>query len=213
MKSSLRFIFAGLLFFSALSAVSAQRDTVQHTVFKTRTPAHFGVYIQGGGEVMALDRRPVFLVDFGFGMSINHRYRVGLALSFMVTNLDVDSTAMIPPYTRMRWEYNTYGISFDYTFFPNKIVSLNLGAVAGLGTISKHPMDAAILDSDDNVDDSRFFFFKPYVGAELNLTRFLSVGLGGGYRLAAGSATGGIDDSRLSYPYGSLSLKLDIGMR
>jgi hypothetical protein len=82
----------------------------------------------------------------------------------------------------------------------------------GLGTISKHPMNAPLIDSDASVDDSRFFAFKPYLGAQLNLTRFLSLGLGGGYRLAAGSSTGGLPDSRISGPYGSLTLKVEIGV-
>jgi hypothetical protein len=180
------------------------------TFFKPKPVSRIGFFLQGNAESTLLAQRPVMVAGFAMGVSINHKYRVGLASDFLVTNLNVNPKYHIAPFTRMRWKMSYYGLFFDYTFFPTKIVSLNLGSVVGLGTIGKHGMDAAIADLDETVDDSRFFLMKPYIGAEFNLTKFLSIGAGGGYRFGLGSATEGIDTWGVSAPYGQLSLKVDI---
>ncbi len=205
--------FLLVAFISATLFDAGAQNPEPKTVFNSSKVNQVGVFFQGYGEITPVLKQPVWFSGMAMGVTINRRFKLGLSTHFMVNNLRVDPQYHIAPFTRMRWRINYYGMLTEYTFFPDKVASLNLGAVTGFGTVGKHGMDAAVPDSDETVDDSRFFAFRPYAGVDVNFTRYLALGIQGGYRLGVGSDTQGINMRSLSGPFAQVMLRFTIGAK
>lgn len=190
------------------TGLKAQDST--KSLFKTKATTDFSMFARGGMQYSRIAGANAWPIDIMFGLGVN-RWRFGMGIESLVNNIPVAPHALIAPYNRMRWSYSTFSAAMEYNIMPKRIVSFAPGVAFGYGTISKHPMDGPNLDHDGELDDSQFFVLKPYLNANLRLTRIVSLYAGGGYRFSFGEGTQGITDRQLSGPFGVLGIKLEIG--
>jgi hypothetical protein len=93
----------------------------------------------------------------------------------------------------------------EVMFFPVSILHINAGGMLGLGNVSY------TVESDDVLAqraDNGFFVIDLFGAVELNMTRFLQVGAGLGWRSTIGASLPGFEDSDLSSPTFRLYLKI-----
>lgn len=181
------------------------------TIFKNKPITNLGVYGTGGVIVSEFYNRSAISTNISFGILLNRHIRIGIDAEILSSNVDVASSALIFPYSRMRWRHSNFGLSTDYTFFPDKIISINPGLAVGMGMVGKHPLDGINNSSpDQQLDDSNMFAMRPSLSINLNLLKFLTLKLGGGYRYVIGSRSVGIDDNQISSPYGFAALRFEI---
>lgn len=199
-----------LLAIALCTAGFAQTDTTQRTLFKSAKVKSAGMFFTGGSSFGQFYNSSAILTQFGFGGMLNHRYRGSFEFENLVSNENLKPSALVQPFDRMRWRFTTVAMQFDYTIFPKKVVSLNPGLAVGMGMISKHALDAATFDADDQLDDSNMFMLRPSLSVNVNVVKFLTVKLGGGYRYLVGSNTQGIQDNQISSPYGFVALRFEI---
>lgn len=179
------------------------------TIFKDSKITNLGLNFTGGVSVSQFYDRPAIFTNLGFGVLFNTRFRTGIDVEILSSNVDVANNALILPYSRMRWKYSSFGLNMDYTIMPNKIVSINPGLVVGMGMLSKHPLDGVNMNNDGLIDDSNMFVMRPNLSINFNLFKFMAFKLGGGYRFATGSKSIGISDSQISVPYGFATLRFE----
>lgn len=204
MKKALLSLFLAV----ALQPTFAQDST--KTLFKNKNLENFGFFARGGVQYSRIVNSTALPFDGHMGLSFNQTWRLGLAFEALMNNIPVKNNALVAPYTRMRWDYSNFGGFVEYAFLPKRLISLSPGIFVGYGTISKHAMDGPNLDIDGDVDDSRYFVFKPYLNVNLNITKFIGLYVSGGYRLSSGEATQGITNRDLSGPFGVVGLKFEI---
>lgn len=95
------------------------------------------------------------------------------------------------------------GLLIGYTHRPDAVVHVETKLLLGAGGVS-------LVDSDGSSDDSGSFLVSEVtVGAEVNLTDFLEVGIGGAYRLTTDPSLNGVEADDLSGP--SLVLSFQFG--
>lgn len=204
MKKALLFLLLAV----ALQPSFAQDST--KTLFKNKNLEKFGFFGRGGVQYSQIADNAALPFDGHMGLSFDQRWRIGMAFEALMNNIKVNNNALVAPYTRMRWQYSNFGGFVEYAFMPKRLISVSPGLFLGYGTISKHPLDGPNLDIDGDVDDSRYFVFKPYLNINLNITRFIGLYVSGGYRLSTGEVTQGITNSQLSGPFGAIGLKFEI---
>lgn len=197
-----------ILMIVSVTYVFAQQTEETGTLIKKSKVTDWGFFVQGHAEASGFLNKPVLMAGGTMGFSINKHYRFGFNFNYMVSNLNVDSASLIAPFGRMRWNMNYGGVFFDYSFFPTKKVSLNVGTIFGVGSVGKQGLDVPTLN--ETLDDSRFVLLKPYVGATFNLTRFMAISIGGGYRFGLGASTPGVDTWTLSAPYGQIGIRFEL---
>ncbi len=95
------------------------------------------------------------------------------------------------------------GLMFGYVLAPQRTVHLHTYLLGGWGGITEKKEDASE-ESDD------LFVIKPSVEVEFNITNWMRVAVGGGYKLVLGADIPSVDNSDLSSPYGSISLRFGL---
>jgi hypothetical protein len=98
------------------------------------------------------------------------------------------------------------GITLGYLTQPTKVMHLELQTLIGGGGMSYDVQDIAIRMED--IPGDAFFVAEPSLYGELNVTSFLRIGVGGGYRFVAGASLDGLGDRDLRGASASLQLKL-----
>jgi hypothetical protein len=92
----------------------------------------------------------------------------------------------INPTAKTRLDFGYGGLIVRYHFFSSEVVNFAVGGLVGGGAIAVH-------DRHDNPDDidwekigETVFVFEPELGLYLNMTRWMRVGITGGYRFVSG---------------------------
>lgn len=140
--------------------------------------------------------------EFGFmlggrvGWLLNHHYALGLggyALTHSIEANELESG--VTPDLMVQYG----GIEAEYIIEPAQILHFSVYSLVGFGNAE---FDYSDVDGDDN-----FFVFEPTVNALLNVTSFCRVGLGVGYRLAAGVDLEALENGDLSGFTATLTVK------
>lgn len=87
-----------------------------------------------------------------------------------------------------------------YAFFTDSMVYMTAGLLIGGGAVVMAPEVMGRGDAIDDDDIDRFFAIEPQISAHVNLTRWMRLGLQGGYRVTAGITKFGYDDGAMSGP-------------
>ncbi len=95
------------------------------------------------------------------------------------------------------------GLMFGYVIAPERKIHLNTYLLGGWGGITEKSRDGA-KESDD------LFILKPSLEAELNITHWMRLAVGGGYKLVMGADIPSLDNDDLSSPYASISLRFGL---
>jgi hypothetical protein len=147
---------------------------------------HNGWYIAPSFGATSLDGRYSSLVGLRGGWLINRQFGIGLAANAFgwdaATRIDSPR-----PNTRVDGGYG--GLLLQYVVASDKIVHGSFDATVGAGALC---YDAAS-DRRSCNDAIGFYVFEPTANVVLNVTSFMRISAGGGYRFAA------IDDRTTPY--------------
>ncbi|MET0594365.1 MAG: hypothetical protein ABW133_16810 [Polyangiaceae bacterium] len=147
---------------------------------------HNGWYVAPTFGATTLDGHYSSLVGMKGAWLINRQFGIGLAGSaFGWGNASIDTPA---PRTKVDGGYG--GLLLQYVFASDKIVHGTIDATIGGGGLCFDPSGSR-RNCDDNIV---FYVFEPTANVEVNVTSFMRVAAGGGYRFAT------IDEDR-SLPY------------
>ncbi len=94
------------------------------------------------------------------------------------------------------------GAIIRYHLFSHSIVNLGVGALIGAGGLSVGTLNSNS-DGTDNythVRSQAYFVFEPEVGAYSNVTRWLRIGITGGYRIVSGVSMQGFSSGDVCAP-------------
>lgn len=98
------------------------------------------------------------------------------------------------------------GIMLGYIIAPSEIIHISFPVLLGAGGVEVAP----IINGERSIlERSAFFVVEPNVEIEINMTRFMRLAVGGGYRLVQGSDLdiGNISDDDLSSWTAGVSFK------
>jgi len=138
-----------------------------------------GVLVGGEGAVLVEHR--LALGGAGYGWTRETR---GLA--------DVDGTPR-------DLEVGYGGFMLRYSILTGSLVYGSLGAVIGGGAVMLHAdTDDADLEDDAGDATDEFFVFEPQLSVQINLMRWMRLGLQGGYRITSGVGRLGYTESDIN---------------
>ncbi|NJO01938.1 MAG: hypothetical protein HC880_09820 [Bacteroidia bacterium] len=142
-----------------------------------------------------------FMVGGGGAVLLNHffvgGYGVGLANDLQ---RDIDGEAMY-------LDFGHGGLWLGYDFNANKLLHLTLSSKIGWGNLALNEDDGFRNDDFGNDIEDQVFVFTPELAAELNVTRFFKVSVGGGYRLVSNVDLHSFKSRDFASPVGTLTLK------
>jgi hypothetical protein len=97
-----------------------------------------------------------------------------------------------------RYQTGYLGGTVRYSFLQSSPVYVTVGALIGGGAVVLAPDDEDDYEDHEDVDREDvdvFAVFQPDIAVQANLTRWMRVGVTGGYRLTAGVDRFGFDES------------------
>ena len=126
------------------------------------------------------------------GLEFNKTIFIGYA----AYRLAGDAFAIAPTDAHLRADFRYHGPQVYYTPWARRVLHPKLGLQVGFGTLDV-----------EGAPSDRFVLLAPSVGGELNLLRWLRLGVDGGYRLGLGTVAPGPGNSLISRAFGQATLK------
>jgi hypothetical protein len=146
---------------------------------------HNGWYIAPSIGATTLDGHLSSLVGLRGGWVVNRQFGIGLAgNAFGWDTTHIDSPR---PSTRVDGGYG--GLLLQYIIASDKLLHGSIETTIGGGALC-YDTSSSRRDCSDAIT---FFVFEPTANLELNVTSFMRIGVGGGYRFAA------LDDTSTAY--------------
>ncbi|MCK7553908.1 outer membrane beta-barrel protein [Chitinophaga sedimenti] len=139
------------------------------------------------------------------GVMLNSKIMLGAGAYALVNDIEAPRTNIDDP-TRY-WNMWYTGFVAEYTFNSNKLLHWGAGALIGGGMVGKNTRWKPDTENHTWVDESSFFAAEPYANLEINIAKFLRVGVGASYRFIRGSNTPGISDGDMSGPAAHVTIK------
>jgi hypothetical protein len=147
---------------------------------------HNGWYVAPSFGATSLDGRYSSLVGLRGGWLINRQFGIGLAGNAFGWN----ATAHIDsPRANQRVDGGYGGLLLQYVFASDKLLHGTVDATIGGGALCFD----SVSDRRSCNDAIGFYVVEPTASVELNVTSFMRIAVGGGYRFAA------IDDRTTAY--------------
>lgn len=106
----------------------------------------------------------------------------------------------------LRTEFAYGGLWLEYLLFPDKLVHASIGTLLGGGAVS-YSRVRRMERQDREVESDVVFAVEPVLSVELNLTRFVRLSAGAGYRHVASVELTGLRQKDLSGFTGSVMIK------
>lgn len=191
-----RALLPALLLAAAPSLVHAQDDEYLLNSSGPRSIGGFGGPIyrvtQVAGETVALG-------GGGGAMLVNRRFAIG--------GMGVGGTAHVDAIiagnpVRGEMDFGYGGLTLEVITRPSKLVHATYGLLIGGGGISVWPDDLRPRDPSDSTEV--FGVAEPQLGVELNIVRWMRIGVTGGYRFTFGAEVPKLVDDNLSGASGSI---------
>jgi len=172
--------------------ISAQDEEIQ-TLF-----GHIPLKITGfGGPFMnftVFDKEFAYMMGGGGGILLNDfmigGYGIGLANTLLFNSSDKEIS------------FGHGGFWLGYQVMPNKIVHSVIQVQLGWGGLSSKDRFGALINNLD-----KLFVITPIIEAEMNITRFLRIGLGGSYRIVTFADNSLLSANDMSGPGVNLAFK------
>lgn len=165
-----------------------------------------GAYAGFGGAYTRFAGRDSGLVSFEAALLLDHRLSLGVA-GYGFTRTPRGPRATDGAAQQFGAGYG--GFAMRYSIFGNSPVYATFGLVLGAGAVNLHrddgwddetDWDAALRDDDDwhagRFDP--FLFAQPEIALNANATRWLRLGVTGGYRFTGGVGRFGLGESDLN---------------
>jgi hypothetical protein len=144
----------------------------------------------------------------------NHHYAFGLSFGSFLTEALTIGPGTTGELTGFNEVMMYGGFYFDYVTAFNSPLQLSFPAIIGGGGIllleKTDPDPITGIVDEKLVEGGVFFVIEPAVNLEINLTRIIRIGLGGGYRFIINSDLERFSDRDLAAPSVNMSIKIGI---
>jgi len=203
-------LLVGTSSFSARAQTSMEERTTpsaEQTLIPSRfTNGGYGAPVQRFSSVAG---KNVLFSGVEGGWIMNHQFILGLAGYGMATqNVRNSGTSLRDSKGRAPVVEMGYGgLLLGYTPQSMSLGHLAFQVVIGGGGFTYDVEDIAGVRQEDAPCDA-FFVAEPSLQGEVNITRFLRIGVGGGYRFISGASLDGLRDRDLRGASASLTFKL-----
>ena len=133
---------------------------------------------------------------------IDHALTLGGGGCGITTNPNAEQYGPAPHYPNDRLRFGYGGAIIRYHLFSHSPINLGVGALIGAGglTIGTWNNNSDATDQYTRVRSEAVFVFEPQVGGYANVTRWLRVGITGGYRIVSGVSMPGLSSGDVSSP-------------
>ncbi|MBN1997519.1 hypothetical protein JW935_08210 [candidate division KSB1 bacterium] len=135
------------------------------------------------------------------GLIINHSFIIGGGGYSSMSDIKTDMTAEgtdKPIYLNMYYG----GLEMEYIGRPGRLFHYNFMVLLGPGTVN-----LVTHEPNEEYANSKFFVIEPGVNAELNVSSWMRVGIGAGYRIIFGTDLPDLTDEDMSGISAALTLK------
>jgi hypothetical protein len=208
-------MLAGVLFTSSLAAAEAPAANFATTSTAELSPAalpemddtpqtllgpdgflrHSGWFVAPSFGMTSIDGHVGYLTGLRGAWVTNRTFGIGLAGSAMGWDAYHSDSPGSGPERRIQGGYG--GLLFQYNLAPDRLVHGFVDTTIGGGAACYQVHDASQWDSCRSME--AFFVFEPSANVEVNVTKFMRLAVGGGYRLAlADTMNKGLASSDLS---------------
>ena len=191
-----------------LVLVTAQQAWAQHateSLFGSKGRTRIGAYGAPAVRFTSIDNKLGVITGGYGGVLLNNKIMLG-AGGYSLVNKIAAPRPNVPDDDLDLGLWYT-GFVGEYIFKSSKLIHWSAGTLIGGGGVYRDEKNRWRDHDDRSYDYSSFFVTEPFVQAELNITSFLRLAVGGTYRLILGSGTPGISDSNLSGPSVMVGLK------
>ena len=137
---------------------------------------HSGWYVAPSFGATSLDGHFSSMVGLRGGWLINRQFGIGLAANVF----GWDSTHIDSPRLNTRVDGGYGGLLLQYVIASDKLLHGSIETTLGAGALC---YDSTIGNRCN--DPIKFYAFEPTANLELNVTSFMRIAVGGGYRFAA----------------------------
>lgn len=185
--------------FSATSRAPARDDL--DVPQRGRLVQHHGYYVAPTIGVTTLDGELAPLVGMRAAWLANHNFGLGFSVTGTLNQLD----EKLHHKGRALSVYG--GLLLQYVLGHNHVFHGFIDTTIGGGESCRQ---TGVIDGDPERDDCHgkgFFLFEPMANLEINVTRFMRVSLGAGYRVAVASNANELSSAQISGFVGKTSLE------
>jgi hypothetical protein len=146
----------------------------------------------GGKDAAQVCLEGALVIDHAFSLGAAG---CGVARTLRTTTLD---PAANPDY---RTSFGYGGAVIRYQFLTHRYLSLAASTLVGAGAIASEDWDRDRYEHDrHDVNPDLVFVVEPQLSANLALTRWMRIGVTGGYRFVSGVDTKGLSESKVAAP-------------
>lgn len=136
-----------------------------------------------------------FLAGGKLGWIINYQYLIGVEGYWLVNDVPGPEVGeALRPDLALKYG----GLTLEYIITPHNTVHFSAAMLAGMGSVA--------YDYSNVKDDDTYWVIEPSLNAYLNMTEYLKLGLGVGYRYVSDTDLGGLGDADLQGVVATLSI-------
>jgi hypothetical protein len=192
--------------------VSAQKE-IKH-LFGNNRPVEWSFFLAPEVKYSTLFDVGVLYGGLKGALLINHHYAFGLSFGSFLTEALTSGAGATGEKTDLNEVMMYGGFYLDYVTAFNSPVQISFPTLIGGGGILL--LEKAEPDPISGIVDERlvevgvFFVIEPAINLEINLTRLIRIGLGGGYRFIFNSDLERFSDHDLTAPTVNLNVKIGV---
>lgn len=164
-----------------------KQEPVFESLFKSEK-ASFGWYAGLQMNYSPVDSKDAYIGGIRGGMVINHNLHLGLAFQGINNPNRFEQTI---DDQKARLESGYGGLIIEPVLFDHKVLHVTFPVIIGGGSANWIAKDKSWDDDDEEWDDKiletdSYFVLEPGINAEVNLLKFMRLGIGASYRYTSG---------------------------
>lgn len=170
----------------AVSAVHAQRE---ETVLGSRGLGLSGFWANWNHQITPFNDKNNYVSGWQFNLEFGKSLVLGFGNYYLQDEFTWDQIS------DKEFDLRFSAFKVGYNILSHRAVHPNVNVDFGPGRLWL------------GADEDRVFVVQPSVGLEVNIFRWLRLGVDGGYRFLTDSSIAGLDDNKLSGAFGQASIK------
>ncbi|MBN2213007.1 MAG: hypothetical protein JW723_02080 [Bacteroidales bacterium] len=193
-------------------SVLGQKET-KHLFGKDR-PAEWSLFIAPEVRYSSLFNTGVVYGGVKGALLFDHHYAFGFSVGGFLTEALTEAPGTTGEIVGLNEVMIYGGFYFDYVTTFNSPVQISFPTLIGGGGIllleKTEPNPVSGIVDEKLVEGGIYFVVEPAINMEINLTRVIRIGLGGGYRFIVNSDLERFTDKDLAAPFVNMNIKFGI---